>query len=126
MTILIVDDDPDVRLLLTTFLTFKGYEPVSVANGQEAIHHLQHSQPCPQLIVLDQMMPVMDGAAFRHAQQQDPALASIPIVVLSGAEDIEEQAPLLDAAAYLSKPIDFPALLSVVDHYGARAMQRGM
>ena len=71
-------------------------------------------------------MPVMYGAAFRHAQQQDPALANIPIVVLSGAENIEQQAPLLAAAAYLSKPIDFNALLSVVEHYGARTMQRGM
>ena len=53
-------------------------------------------------------------------------MASIPIVVLSGAEDIKEQAPLLAAAAYLSKPIDFPGLLSVVEHYGASAIQRGM
>jgi CheY-like chemotaxis protein len=124
MTILIVDDDADIRHLLTTFLTFRGYFPVSVANGQEAINHLRHSQPCPQLILLDQMMPVMDGTTFRHAQRQDPALADIPIVVLSGAENIEEQAPRLAAVAYLSKPIDFNALLRVVEHYDDQARQQ--
>ena len=79
MTILIVDDDADIRQLLTTFLTFKGYSTVSAANGREALTQLQHPHTVPHLILLDQTMPVMDGAAFRQAQQQDVQLATIPV-----------------------------------------------
>jgi CheY-like chemotaxis protein len=97
-----------------------------VANGAEALSHLQHNRVLPQLMLLDLMMPVMDGATFRHAQQQDRQLATIPVVVLSGAETIEEQAPLLAAEAYLPKPIDFDALLTLVEQYCAQSQERGI
>ena len=115
MTILIVDDDADIRQLLTVFLTYNGYRSVSVANGLEALTYLQHSQPHPQLILLDQMMPVMDGVAFRHAQQRDPQLATLPVVVMSAVENLQPQP--LPTAAYLPKPIDFAALLTLVEQY---------
>ena len=126
MTILIVDDDSAIRQMVTVFLEYKGYPAISVANGAEALTHLQHHRVLPQLMLLDLMMPVMDGATFRHAQQQDRQLATIPVVVLSGAETIEEQAPLLTAEAYLPKPIDFDALLTLVEQYCAQSQQRGM
>jgi CheY-like chemotaxis protein len=123
MTILIVDDDPDIRRLLTTFLTFKGYHPVSVANGREALTHLQCSYPGPHLILLDQMMPVMDGATFRHAQQQDPQLATIPVVVMSAVENLQAQRRRLSAEGYLPKPIDFDTLLTLVEQYCCQSHQ---
>ena len=116
MTILIVDDDADIRRLLTTFLTFKGYSTLSAANGQEALTHLQQPQVFPQLILLDQMMPVMDGVAFQHAQRQDPQLATIPVVVMSAVENLQAQTRPL-AEGYLPKPIDFEALLNLVEEY---------
>ena len=125
MTILIVDDDADIRRLLATFLTFKGYQPVSLANGLEALTHLQHSHPSPQLILLDQMMPVMDGAAFRRAQQQDARLATIPVVIIS-IEDLLPQNGRLPAVAYLPKPLDLNALLTVVEQYGCQSRQVGV
>ena len=115
MTILIVDDAADIRQLLTTFLTFMGYQTVSAANGMEALTHLQHQHPSPHLILLDQMMPVMDGAAFRRAQQQDPQLATIPVVVMSAVERLDDPAAPLRAVGYLPKPIDVAALLTRVE-----------
>jgi CheY-like chemotaxis protein len=123
MSILIVDDDAGIRQLVTLFLEHKGYHADSVANGLEALSHLQHSQP--ELILLDLMMPVMDGAEFRQAQQQDPQLSSIPVVVMSAAENIEAQAPLLTANSYLPKPIDFDALSALVEQHCERGQQRG-
>ena len=125
MTILVVDDDGGIRHLLTVFLTHKGYSAVGVANGAEALHYLQHSHTRPQLILLDLMMPVMDGAAFRRQQQQTPEFAAIPVVVLSATADLQEQAPTLRAAAYLPKPIDLDTLLALVEQYCQQSRQRG-
>jgi CheY-like chemotaxis protein len=126
MTILIVDDDADIRQLLTTFLTFKGYSTLSAANGREALTQLQHPHTFPHLILLDQMMPVMDGATFRQAQQQDVQLATIPVVVMSAVEGLQIQTAPLRAEGYLPKPIDFDALLTLVEQYCAQSQQCGM
>ena len=125
MSILIVDDDAGIRQLLTLFLQHKGYRGVSVPNGAEALAHLQHNQPHPQLILLDLMMPIMDGAEFRHAQQQDPRLAAIPVVVMSAAENIETRAPALTADAYLPKPIDFDTLLTLIERHCDQSREQG-
>jgi CheY-like chemotaxis protein len=125
MTILIVDDDAGIRQLVTLFLEHKGYQAASVANGAEALSYVQHNRPLPELILLDLMMPVMDGSEFRHTQQQDPELAPIPVVVMSAAENIEAQAPSLTADAYLPKPIDFDTLLTLVETYCNQSRQQG-
>ncbi len=91
-----------------------------------ALDQLQQHTPLPELILLAVMMPVMDGAAFRRTQQTDARLASIPVIVISAAENIHAQAPTLTADAYLPKPIDFAALLKLVEHYCGQSRQRGM
>jgi CheY-like chemotaxis protein len=126
MTILIVDDDAGIRQLLLLFLQHKGYSAKTVANGREALDQLQPDQPLPLLILLDLMMPVMDGASFRQAQLSDPRIAAIPVVVLSAAENIEAQAPLLTADAYVPKPIEFDSLLQIVEQYCPRSREHGM
>ena len=126
MTILIVDDDSGIRQLLLLFLEHKGYTAKTVANGREALNQLQTDEPLPMLILLDLMMPIMDGAAFRQAQQADPRIAAIPVVVLSAAENMEAQAPLLTANAYVPKPIEFDNLLQVVEQYCPRSRTHGM
>jgi CheY-like chemotaxis protein len=123
MTILIVDDDATIRMLLTVFLTRNGYTAVPLSHGLAALEHLQ-DEPQAELILLDMMMPVMDGAAFRRTQQDDARLASIPVIVISGAENIH--APALSADAYLPKPFDFDALLKLVEQYCGRSRQRAM
>ena len=124
MTILIIDDDAGIRELLTIFLSFKGYFALGAANGAEALAYLHQQTPLPHLIVLDLTMPVMDGVAFRHAQQQNPHLSAIPVVVMSAVEEL--LAPEVPANAYLPKPIDFDALLPLVEQYCERSQQRGM
>jgi CheY-like chemotaxis protein len=126
MTILIVGDDASIRQLLTVFLTYKDYHSVAVANGAEALSYLQDLDQFPQLILLDLMMPAMDGAAFRQAQQQDPRLAPIPVVLMSAMENIEEQAPRLQVSASVPKPVDFEVLLSVVEQHCKQSQQRGV
>jgi len=125
MTILIVDDDAGIRTLLTVFLARNGYAAVSVPHGLAALDHLQQ-QPLPELILLDAMMPVMDGVAFRRIQQDDARLASIPVIVISATQNIHAQAPTLSADAYLPKPVDFAALLKLVEHYCAQSLQHGI
>jgi CheY-like chemotaxis protein len=126
MTILIIDDDAGIRQLLTLFLAHKGYRAIGEANGEEALTHLHYTPLLPQLILLDLMMPEMDGAQFRRAQQEDPQFVTIPVVVMSAAENLQAQAPTLSADAYLSKPIDFDTLLDLVGQYCPQSRQRGL
>jgi len=126
MTILIVDDDAGIRQLLVLFLEHKGYTATTVANGLEALNQLQAAQPLPLLILLDLMMPVMDGATFRLAQLSDSRIAAIPVVVLSAAENIAAQAPLLTADAYIPKPIEFDSLLQIVEQYCQQRREHDM
>lgn len=125
MTILIVDDDPGIRQLLAAFLAHHGYLAVDAPNGAAALRYLEDASALPDLLLVDLMMPEMDGAAFRQAQLLDPRLASIPMAVLSAAENVHEQAPNLTANAYVSKPIDFDALLAVVACYCGEQRQHG-
>jgi CheY-like chemotaxis protein len=119
MTVLVVDDDPGIRDLLTELLEDEGYQVVSAANGLEAINHLQRGTKRPCVILLDLMMPVMNGWQFRNTQQQDPGLATIPVVVLSARNDIQQQASLINAAAHIMKPINLISLLDTVNRYCA-------
>src|SRR5215212_11652484 len=117
MSILIVDGEEEIRRLLTLFLEYRGYHAVSVTNGAEALTLLQQSHSLPELILSDWMMPVMDGAAFRQAQQQDPQLAPIPVVAMSGAADLLADPPTFRPDAFLPKPFDFAQLLTLVEQF---------
>ncbi len=119
MTVLVFDDDPGIRDLLTELLEEEGYQVVSAANGLEAINHLHRGTERPCVILLDLMMPVMNGWQFRNTQQQDPGLATIPVVVLSARNDIQQQASLINAAAHIMKPINLIGLLDTVNRYCA-------
>ena len=81
-SILVVDDDPDVRDAIASVLGDEGYGVTSVGNGREALEHLHH-RTRPSLILLDTMMPEMDGWSFRQELKKLPELSSIPIVILS-------------------------------------------
>jgi CheY-like chemotaxis protein len=108
--ILIVDDDADVRAAIAEILTDAGYEVSCAANGAEALAQLAR-QP-PSAIVLDLMMPVMDGWTFRVRQRMDPRFATIPTVVISAALPAEVGGGgLLDAAAVLPKPFETERLV---------------
>ena len=111
--VLIVDDEESVCRLIEMSLKFDGIESVTARNGMEALKALQRDKDIA-LVLLDLTMPHMDGYAFRHAQRLDPALADIPVVVVTGvpaAKIVREQ---LDAAGYLSKPFDREELVTIV------------
>lgn len=102
--ILVVEDSRDIREMLALTLRLHGHQVVCVANGEEALAHLS-SEESPSLIFLDLAMPVMDGWTFRSRQAQDPTIADIPVVILSGVHDLARGARTLRADA-LAKPID--------------------
>src|SRR5438552_202636 len=97
--VLVVEDDADIRESLGTILEEEGYGVVTTRNGREALSYLRSGRPRPSLILLDLLMPVMSGAEFRAEQERDPALADIPVVVLSGDSRATERASLGGAEA---------------------------
>jgi CheY-like chemotaxis protein len=113
--VLVVDDDPDVREALVMALEAHGLRVESAANGREALERLRAGDsPC--VILLDLMMPVMNGWRFRAEQASDPRLAHIPVVVLTGAGPAARATEAgLAASSVLSKPVDLERLMSIVE-----------
>jgi len=127
--ILIVEDDPDTREMVTSLLATEGFHVVAAEDGLEALHLLrtvQHRAPdVPCLVLLDLSMPRLGGHEFRRAQLGDPNVAGVPVAVMSGATDAEARALGLGAVATLTKPVDFDALLRVVRRYCAPGRSKG-
>jgi two-component system cell cycle sensor histidine kinase/response regulator CckA len=111
-TLLVVEDDADIRDALDGLLSTEGFRVAGCCNGREALDWL-HTSFKPDLILLDLMMPVMDGWQFRVAQKHDPELATIPVVALSA--DATAKAAAIDADAYLRKPVDYETLIDTID-----------
>ena len=116
-TVLIVDDDDDVRNAVAEVLEDGNYRSLRAANGAAALEQLRSATPRPCVILLDVMMPVMDGHEFRALQQSDEALREIPVVVLSAHADAKRSAAGMAAAAFLKKPIDLSELLQIVRQF---------
>jgi CheY-like chemotaxis protein len=112
--VLIVEDDEDLREMMAQLLMLEGFDAATVANGREALEYLQ-SATKPDVILLDLMMPVMDGWEFRRHQQADPDLAPVPVIVLSALDPA--RAANVEATAFLKKPLDFDRLLELVRTY---------
>jgi len=109
--IMVIDDDHHVRSALTELFTDEGYRVVAIADGGEALRYLS-SQELPQVILLDLMMPVLDGWQFRAEQVMNPALAAIPVIVITAQSGVD---PTRDLGVELvSKPFDTHRLLSLV------------
>ena len=113
-TILVVEDNDDVREMMSVTLELEGHDVVTAANGQQALDKLHRgTEPC--MILLDLMMPVMNGWQFQEEVAKDPKLADIPVVVVSAMPG--ERCRRLPAAAFIPKPIDVDKLLDVVCEY---------
>lgn len=122
--VLLVEDDPDVQLCVKTILTIRGFEVATAADGAEALAWLRSSgQPKPNLILLDLMMPGMNGFEFRSHMIADPDLSDIPVVVITGAGTLTEQENALLKTEVLRKPLDLPDLLETVDRFCSNASQ---
>ena len=113
-TVFVVEDDVDTRDMLGRFLELEGFHVELASNGQQALERLnQGVHPC--VILLDLMMPVMDGWQFRRQQVLDRQLAGIPVIVVSAAG--KDRIGEIDANAFLSKPVDLEQLLERVSQY---------
>jgi CheY-like chemotaxis protein len=113
-SVLIVEDDADVRGAVATILELHGYAVREANNGREALEQLANSdEVC--LILLDLFMPEMNGWAFRTEQMKDPRLARIPVVVVSADPAAARRAVSPGVIAALTKPIEFGDLLELVD-----------
>jgi CheY-like chemotaxis protein len=116
-SVLVVDDDAETRDLLRVALAADGYHVATASNGRDALDHLRsHAETC--VVILDLMLPVMDGVHFRNAQLHDRSLAWIPVVVMSGAVDADRLARELSARRVLRKPLDLDGVRTALHDIG--------
>jgi CheY-like chemotaxis protein len=113
-SILIIEDDPGIRDTVGECLEFEGYSVAQVSNGAEGLEYL-HKAPAPKLIVLDLVMPVMNGTEFIERMRSEPALATIPVVLMTAAGP--SPAAVMQADDHLYKPFDLSTLLDVVARF---------
>jgi len=112
--VLVVDDDQDIRDALCELLRDEGYEAIAVANGEEALTYLKAGNlPC--VILLDLMMPVMDGWEFRRQQTSDPELSKIPVIVITAAGGMRAHSIAVEKV--LAKPLHLEQVLDVLHEY---------
>jgi CheY-like chemotaxis protein len=109
--VMLVDDDEDIRTVLSEALQDAGFEVSCAASGREALDQLRNGKH-PGLILLDLMMPVMDGWQFRQEQRENPDIASIPVVVISA---VNPGKALPEGTTLLRKPFDLEAMLREVE-----------
>lgn len=118
---LVIEDEPSLREVLVELLAMAGYTVLSAANGAEALEQLQ--QHHPDVILLDMLMPVMDGRTFARLSQQRPG-PKAPIIVVA-ATQAAQRAAAIGAAGYHQKPFDLDQLLGVVDRHARRSAEPG-
>lgn len=111
-TILIVDDEPDIRLTLADIMQALGYTTRVASNGRDALENIR-AHGAPSAIVLDLMMPVMDGYQTWSELQQDPKLAKIPVIVITHGTSVRRDE--LEPFGVVPKPIKLPLLCSLID-----------
>ena len=111
--ILVVEDEPDARQLLTLLFQLEGYDVSAAADGRQALDYLEQEPP-PSLILLDLMMPGVSGWEVRQAQLRNPRLADIPVIIQSGVVETAHWEADLGNARLLAKPVEPAVLLETV------------
>lgn len=114
--ILVVEDDNSIRELLVELLQSEGYEVTSAVNGLEGLKSLESNKK-PDLILIDLMMPVMDGYSFRSEQMKHPVWSKIPVVVMSAEANAKEKMKNFNITAFLSKPVELDTILKTVEKF---------
>jgi CheY-like chemotaxis protein len=116
--VLLVEDDDDTREVLRLILESDGMSVTPAHDGLDALHRIEELRArdpgAPYAIVLDYMMPRFSGAQFRERQLANPAIADVPVILVSAVSDLPSHAPALSPFAVLQKPIDPDELTAVV------------
>ena len=115
--VLVVEDTAAIRDVVQIILEDAGYRVTVAAHGAAALDVLRQAARLPDLILLDLGMPILDGRAFRHAQQADGQWRTIPVIAVSAEREVHAVAAALGMAAVLPKPCTVPALLRTVQRY---------
>ena len=116
--VLVIEDDPELLAALSGALEEEGFGVSRARHGLDALGQLRSGRrPC--VILLDLMMPIMNGWQFRHEQRQDSELSKIPVVVVSAKTDSAQHAAWLEADAYLEKPLSLGKLIEIVNRFCA-------
>jgi CheY-like chemotaxis protein len=118
-SVLVVEDDRDIREAVVEVLEDEGYTVSSAGDGQEALDWLSGEEARPDLILLDLMMPVMNGFQFRKEQLERADLAAIPVVVVTADANAKIKAEGLRAAAFVQKPLKIQPLLDLIQRLTA-------
>lgn len=114
-TVLVIDDDPDIRELIAQTLSDEGYHVATSGDGAEAVTEAKKNPP--GLILLDLMMPKLSGWEVMELLRGQPETTKIPVVLVSASRDIEMAMRDLQANGSLTKPFDLDALLNLVHAY---------
>ena len=120
LRILIVEDDPDIAGTLADYLEIEGYDSKIAINGQEALDFLALAEKLPSVILLDLMMPVLNGVEFCHRQSEDARIKHLPVILMSADAQIEEKFKQVDAKAFVKKPPKLDVLLNLIETYALR------
>jgi two-component system, chemotaxis family, chemotaxis protein CheY len=115
--VLVVEDDVDIRDAIIGILETEGYDACGAGHGAHALTKLRSAPVKPCLILLDLMMPVMDGWTFCVEKQNDPSLAAIPVVVVSAVARHDPRNASVRAVGHLSKPLDVDKLVAAVERH---------
>ena len=113
-SILLIEDDDIIQMELAEALGDEGFEVKSAEHGVRGLQLLRNDDFRPSVILLDLMMPMMYGWEFVDELRRDTAIAHIPVILLSGVNDLDGQSQRLDVEAHLTKPIDFDRLLELI------------
>jgi CheY-like chemotaxis protein len=112
--VLVVDDDLDIREALSEILADHGFQVSCAANGREALTLLRGTSDPPSVILLDLMMPILDGYGFLEEHRKDASLAVIPVAIITAGHGVD-RARIGEVTPIVSKPINMPRLFSVLD-----------
>lgn len=115
--VLVVDDEPSIRDMLTEILRDEACTVATAPHGAAALDYLHHTPTLPKVILLDVLMPVMDGIAFLHVKQDVPTIKDIPVVLLSAHLRQRPEVLALPIEAFLPKPLDYDLLVAIAQRY---------
>ena len=120
-SILIVEDEPSIRETLRALLELEGYPVYAAENGKEGLRLLREI-PRPCLVLLDLLMPVMNGMEFLEAKSHEDTIAAIPVCVVSGVAERPALPPISQFSQFIKKPIEFDGLLKFIRQYCGSAV----